>query len=115
MYLGMATDTGPAKNIAGGALWRQACTTLKVTGMEGCQMTLLAQKGGAGGHQTTVIGTMRGMAVCTVFSHRRMFPQKGTAFFGMAVKTAIGNGKGSEFRWPGSTVRSMAVDAGHLA
>ena len=79
--------------------------------MKLAHVALLAQKWRALSQQVAVNRTMRLVTMGAVFSHRLVFPQEGSAFFGVAVVAAFIDGHGMQVGRTGSTVGIVAVTA----
>jgi len=86
----MAVAAVAAEQVGGSAsvLW-QSDTAFGVARVERGKMALLAQEGGARGQQCTVVGAMWLVTVAAVLTDRRMFPEVGTAFLGMALEALV--------------------------
>ena len=61
----------------------------QIVGVTSIRMTLLAQKWPRCGQQHVVIRAVGFMAIHAVVTHRRVFPEKRSALFGMALVTDL--------------------------
>ena len=78
-------------------------------------MTGIADARHAGLQQLRVAGAVRFMAVRAVLHDRRVFPDEGTAPFGVAAETIFVCGALNELLGIGSAVGIMATGAGNFA
>ena len=90
-------------------------TAIRRGRMKRCRVTLLAQPGCAGHQQVRIVGSMRCMAIGAVFTHRLVFPQERSTFFGMAVIAGFVNRAALQLAGSATAVRVMTIRASQQA
>src|SRR5665647_2807487 len=78
-------------------------------------VAFVTQEGRTRFEQRRDVGTVRGMAIGAVFGHRLMFPEEGTAFFGMAGEAGFIDRVFLQQLGTGRAMGVVTVGANHLA
>jgi len=79
-----------------------------------CRMAVVTQERHLFFQQTSILRTVRRMAVGAIFTHRLMFPQERAALLGMAVVANFRHAHFFEQLRSGGTVRIVAIRADHF-
>ena len=89
MHLAVAIEAAFPEHILIGRAVAGAAAVVGQAGVERGGMTLLAHKGGTGGQQVGVNGTMWFVTITAVFGHRWVLPQMRSALFRVAAITGV--------------------------
>lgn len=111
MNLRVTVCTLLTQHLLGSAIRRNAGPAVNPAGVEGGQVTLLAQVGLACYQQVFVIGAVRRMADAAIFLHRGVFPQKRPALFRVAVIALLVDRIADQVARPVPAMRLVAIGA----
>jgi hypothetical protein len=93
----------------------QAICIVSDARMSALRVTTLAKEWGALREHPRMVRSMRVVARCAIFSHRRMLPQVRTALLRVALKAGIVHGLPRQLQFRCSAMRAVTTGAGHLA